>query len=147
ALGAVDELNSHLGLLRTETLPEAIGAVLESIQHDLFDLGVELAVPGHSALDVACVLQLDQWLLAYNRDLPPLREFILPGGSRAAAQAHVCRAQCRRAERSLLALHRVEPVTDAPRQYLNRLSDLLFVLARCLNVAAGRPDVYWRGRR
>lgn len=146
ALGAVDELNSQLGLLRCEALPAAVDAVLDAVQHDLFDLGAELAVPGHAALALERVAALDHALAHHNATLTPLREFILPGGCRAAALAHVCRAQCRRAERAVLIVHATEPIPQAARLYLNRLSDLLFVLARCLNQAVGRPDVYWRGR-
>ncbi|MGY8525936.1 cob(I)yrinic acid a,c-diamide adenosyltransferase [Paracidovorax citrulli] len=148
AIGDVDELNSHLGVLLAEPLPEGIAAALLEIQHDLFDLGGELSIPGHALLQPAQVARLDGWLAQYNGTLPPLAEFILPGGSRAAALCHVGRTVCRRAERALVALGAAEPVNDAPRQYLNRLSDLLFVLARVLNREAGAGDVLWqRGRQ
>ena len=147
ALGDVDELNSHLGLLACEPLPAsvpALGKQLLEIQHHLFNLGAELCIPGHSAIGAGQILVLDRLLADYNADLPPLREFILPGGTRAAALAHVCRTVCRRAERSVVALAAEETVAGPPRQYLNRLSDLLFVWARVLNRAEGGNDVLWR---
>jgi cob(I)alamin adenosyltransferase len=134
AIGEVDELNSHLGLLLTETLPEGVRSVLIHIQHHLFDLGGELAMPGFSGINAEKLGLLDQAIADYNAGLPPLKEFILPGGTRAAAQAHVCRTACRRAERRLVALSKSEPVSPLLVQYLNRLSDLLFVLARILTV-------------
>lgn len=142
ALGAVDELNSQLGLLLTETLPEDVRGWLTEIQHDLFDLGGEISIPGHTLLAAQRPLSLEQWLDRLNAELPPLEEFILPGGTRAAAQAHVARAVCRRAERALVRLER-EAQGDTGLRYLNRLSDLLFVLARALNRGAGAPDVLW----
>ncbi|KVT83742.1 cobalamin adenosyltransferase [Burkholderia ubonensis] len=147
AIGDVDELNSTLGVLLAETLPDDVRAVLVTIQHDLFDLGGELCIPGHTVLGDAHLARLDQWLADYNATLPPLKEFILPAGSRAAALAHVCRTVCRRAERAIVALGRVETLQETPRRYVNRLSDLLFVLARVLNRADGGADVLWeRGR-
>ncbi len=147
ALGDIDELNSCIGVLLAERIPAAVRKALLQIQHDLFDLGGEVCIPGHRMISEAQVLNLDALLAAYNRKLPALKEFILPGGSRAAALAHLARTICRRAERSLVALGRAEPVGDAARQYLNRLSDLLFVLGRSLNRAAGRGDVLWRHER
>ncbi|ALD91486.1 Cobalamin adenosyltransferase [Cupriavidus sp. H18C1] len=148
AIGEVDELNAQLGVLLTEALPDDIRAALLHIQHDLFDLGGELSIPGYTLVKPEQVAQLDDWLAHYNADLPRLAEFILPGGTRAAALAHVCRTVCRRAERALVALGAVEAVNEAPRQYLNRLSDLLFVLARVANRAGGQTDVQWqRGRK
>jgi len=144
ALGDIDELNSALGTVLAEDLPEALRAALEQVQHDLFDLGGETSIPGHAMVGEAHVARLDRWLEEWNAQLPPLREFILPGGSRAAACAHLARAVCRRAERSLVALGHEEPVGERPRQYLNRLSDLLFVAGRALNRHAGRGDVQWR---
>ncbi len=138
ALGDVDELNSFVGLLATEDLPAEVRADLSDIQHDLFDLGGELAIPGYTMIAEKQVARLDARLAHYNADLPRLAEFILPGGSRAAALAHVCRTACRRAERALVALGKQDKVNDGPRQYLNRLSDLMFVLARVLNRHAGR---------
>jgi cob(I)alamin adenosyltransferase len=147
AIGDVDELNCHVGVLLTEDLPDDVRAALLHIQHDLFDLGGELSIPGHTLLKTGQVAQLDTWLADYNANLPRLAEFILPGGSRAAAQAHVCRTVCRRAERALVALGAAEPLNQAPRQYLNRLSDLMFVLARVLNRADGGADVLWQRDR
>lgn len=127
AIGDVDELNSNVGVLLAEPLPDDVRAVLVTIQHDLFDLGGELCVPGHTVLGDAHLARLDQWLADYNATLPPLKEFILPGGARTAALAHVCRTVCRRAERSIVALGRIEALHETPRRYVNRLSDLLFV--------------------
>ncbi|MEQ4618559.1 MAG: cob(I)yrinic acid a,c-diamide adenosyltransferase [Corticimicrobacter sp.] len=143
ALGDVDELNSHLGVLLAENLPDPVDTDLLAIQHDLFDLGGELAIPGHVMLQETHVQRLDRMLAHYNATLPPLREFILPGGSRPAALAHVARTVARRAERSVVALARQETFGVLPQQYLNRLSDLLFVLARSLNAVAGGQDVLW----
>ena len=147
AIGDVDELNSQIGVLLTEILPDDVRAALLHIQHDLFDLGGELSIPGYTLLKPAQVLQLDEWLAHYNAGLPRLAEFILPGGSRAAALAHVCRTVCRRAERALVTVGSQEALNEAPRQYLNRLSDLLFVLARVLNRADGGSDVLWQRAR
>ena len=144
AMGDVDELNSQLGVLLCEQLPPALQGQLLAIQHRLFDLGGELCIPGHTLIEDAHVAALDALLAHYNADLPPLREFILPGGTRAAALAHVCRTVCRRAERSVVGLGRSQALNDLPRQYLNRLSDLLFVLARVLNRAGGGADVMWQ---
>src|SRR5450759_4692263 len=135
ALGEVDELNSLIGLLLAERLPVGIRAALGSIQHDLFDLGGEVCIPGHTSMKESQVSRLEALLDDYNRNLPALKEFILPGGTRAAGLAHLARTVCRRAERSLVSLSRAEPVGTAARKYLNRLSDLLFVLARALNRA------------
>jgi cob(I)alamin adenosyltransferase len=147
AIGDVDELNSTLGVLLAEPLPEDVVATLVSIQHDLFDLGGELAVPGYQSVTDAHVSRLEAEVERLNAGLSPLKEFVLPGGTRAAALAHVSRAVARRAERSLVHLGNVTPVGDAARRYVNRLSDLLFVLARTLNRAAGRGDVLWQQRR
>ena len=144
AIGAVDELNSVLGVLLSEDLPAAIRNCLDGVQHDLFDLGGELSVPGHAIMSDAHSQRLESALDAFNADLPALKDFILPGGSRAAGVAHVGRTVCRRAERALVALGKHEPVAPPLLQYLNRLSDLLFVLARTLNRHAGRDDVYWQ---
>ena len=144
AMGDVDELNSSIGVLLTEPMPEPLRADLIDIQHDLFDLGGELCIPGYSMIKEAHVARLDDRLVHYNADLPRLAEFVLPGGSRAAALAHVSRTVCRRAERAVIALAASEAVHAEPRQYLNRLSDLLFVLARVLNRHAGGADVLWR---
>jgi cob(I)alamin adenosyltransferase len=147
AIGDIDELNSTLGLVLAESLPESIAACLTDVQHDLFDLGGELSIPGHTAVGDAHVLRLEDALGHFNAEVGPLKEFILPGGTRAAALAHVARTVCRRAERSLVHLAGRETVTDAARRYLNRLSDLLFVLARVLNHTAGRADVLWKRDR
>jgi cob(I)alamin adenosyltransferase len=144
ALGDVDELNSALGVLLAETLPAPVQQVLHEVQHDLFDLGGELSIPGHSLLKPERVAYLDAALEDWNKGLAPLKEFILPGGSRAAAAAHLARTVCRRAERAVVALGRKESVGEPARQYLNRLSDLLFVAGRVLNRAAGVGDVQWR---
>jgi len=143
ALGDVDELNSSIGLLLAEPLPETVRIVLVAVQHDLFDLGGEIAVPGTACLTQRQIARLEDTLEGWNRDLPPLKEFILPGGARPAALAHLARTVCRRAERSLVTLARTDGVSESARIYLNRLSDLLFVLGRVLNRAAGGSDVLW----
>ncbi len=151
AMGDVDELNSGLGVLLAEPLPEDIRTLLVVIQHELFNLGGELSIPGFTLLKAEAVLRLDEALAHYNEQLPRLKEFILPAGTRSAALAHVSRTVARRAERAVVALAMAEAVNEAPRQYLNRLSDLLFVLARVLNRAnldgLGGDDVYWRSER
>ncbi|HVO91105.1 MAG TPA: cob(I)yrinic acid a,c-diamide adenosyltransferase [Casimicrobiaceae bacterium] len=147
AIGAVDELNSTIGVLLAEAPPAEVAACLTDVQHDLFDLGGELSIPGHTAVTDAHVERLEQEVDRFNAPLAPLKEFILPGGTRAAALAHVGRTVCRRAERAVVALGAVEPVGEPVRRYLNRLSDLLFVLARTLNASAGRQDVLWRHER
>ena len=147
AMGDVDELNSQLGVLLCEEMPADVRVLLVEVQHQLFNLGGELSIPGFELLKMDAVLQLDEALATYNQALPRLQEFILPAGSRAAAQAHVCRTVARRAERSVVALGHAQTVREAPRQYLNRLSDLLFVLARVLNRMHGGDDVYWRSQR
>jgi cob(I)alamin adenosyltransferase len=147
AIGDVDELNSHLGLLLAQELPPPVRQDLVDIQHDLFDLGAELSMPGRTVLSARAVARLDERLAHYNSALPRLAEFILPGGCASAAQAHVCRTVCRRAERSLVALAAAEPVSQAARQYCNRLSDLLFVLARTLNRATGDGEPQWQPGR
>jgi cob(I)alamin adenosyltransferase len=144
ALGDVDELNSAIGVLLAEAMPEEFRSAFLRVQHDLFDLGGELSIPGHRLLQQAQVRRLEEQLDAWNAQLPPLKEFVLPGGSRAAAVAHLARTVCRRAERTVVALGRTEPLGDDARRYLNRLSDLLFVAGRALNRAAGRGDVQWR---
>ena len=144
ALGEVDELNSSIGLLLAEPLPADVGEALVAVQHDLFDLGGEIAVPGYTSLTQRQIERIEAELERCNAGLPPLKEFILPGGTRAAALAHLARTVCRRAERSLVALARTESVSDLARIYLNRLSDLLFVLGRYLNRASGENDVLWQ---
>ena len=155
AMGEVDELNSTLGVLLAEPLPDDVRALLVVIQHELFNLGGELSIPGFSLLKAEAVAQLDEALAHYNSALPRLAEFILPAGTRSAALAHVSRSVARRAERAVVLLASQsagnDAVNEAPRQYLNRLSDLLFVLARVLNRAnldgLGGDDVYWRSER
>ena len=147
AIGTVDELNSTIGVLLAEPLPDAVSACLLAVQHDLFDLGGELSIPGYTTMTDAHVARLEADVERFNADLAPLKEFILPGGSRAAALAHVARTVCRRAERTLIAAAAGEAITQVSRVYLNRLSDLLFVLARTLNRAAGRNDVLWQKSR
>src|ERR1035437_2319703 len=142
AMGEVDELNSNIGVLLCEELPSPVRALLVEIQHQLFNLGGELSIPGFELLKVEAVLELDAALAEHNAALPRLQEFILPAGTRAAALAHVCRTVARRAERALVALGQQDTLQDTPRQYLNRLSDLLFVLARVLNRTHGGDDVY-----
>jgi len=142
-IGEVDELNSSLGVLLGEEIPEPIRAVLLDIQHDLFDLGGELCIPGSTVINAAQVSRLEAAVTQYNASLSPLKEFILPGGTRAAALAHLARTTCRRAERRLVHLAQSEAVSDGARKYINRLSDLLFVLGRALNQAAGHSDVLW----
>ena len=147
AMGDVDELNSHIGLLLCEPLPGDMRELLIDIQHQLFNLGGELAMPGFEILKDDALAQLDAALKHYNQMLPGLQEFILPAGTRAACQAHVCRTVARRAERSVVALQQSEEMRPAPRQYLNRLSDLLFVLSRVLNRQDGGVEVYWKSER
>src|SRR6187431_662983 len=147
AMGDVDELNSGLGVLLAEPLPDDVRELLVTIQHELFNLGGELSIPGYELVKADAVLRLDEALAHYNVTLPRLAEFILPAGTRSASQAHVCRTVARRAERAVVALGADEALNDAPRQYLNRLSDLLFVLARVLNRVDGGDDVYWKSER
>lgn len=145
AIGAVDSLNSHIGrILSHGAIPEAVRGCLEDVQHDLFELGAELCLPGVTKIEDTHLARLERELDGFNAELPGLKEFILPGGSMAAADAHVARTACRAAERTLVALARSEPGGDGGRKYLNRLSDLLFVVARVLNRAAGLPDVLWQ---
>lgn len=147
AMGDVDELNSHIGVLLCEELPTEVRALLVEVQHQLFNLGGELSIPGYELLRPEAVAALDEALAHHNAALPRLQEFILPAGNRAASQAHVCRTVARRAERAVVALGEADSVREAPRQYLNRLSDLMFVLARVLNRMHGGDDVYWKSER
>jgi cob(I)alamin adenosyltransferase len=147
ALGDLDELNSVLGMVLAEDVPQAMREAFVKIQHDLFDLGGELSIPGHKLLEPSRVEALEETLETWNAGLAPLKEFILPGGTRAAAAAHLARTVCRRAERNVVALGRKDKVSDAARRYLNRLSDLLFVAGRALNRHAGQDDVQWRHER
>ena len=148
AYGTVDELNSAVGvLLAVPGLPPAVSACLTQVQHELFDLGGELCIPGHRVITASQVTQLEQALDAFNDALPPLKEFILPGGGPGAAACHLARAIARRAERRVWALARVEAVRPEVTQYLNRLSDLLFVLARVLARHERGAEVLWRHER
>jgi cob(I)alamin adenosyltransferase len=147
AMGDVDELNSHIGVLLCEPMPAPVRTLLVDVQHQLFNLGGELSMPGYTLLKPDALLQLDNALADHNAALPRLAEFILPAGTRAAALSHVCRTVARRAERAVVALGATEALNDAPRHYLNRLSDLMFVLARVLNRVDGGDDVYWKSER
>lgn len=148
AYGCVDEANSAIGvILAVPGLPDAVTEVLTRVQHELFDLGGELCIPGHRAIEPSHVLALEHSLDAFNEGLPPLKEFILPGGGAAAAACHLARAICRRAERRAWSLARVEQVAPEPLQYLNRLSDLLFVVARVLARHESGSEVLWHHAR
>lgn len=147
AIGTVDELNSCIGVLLSEPLAPGVAALLTEIQHDLFDLGGELSIPGYTAITEDHVAALETALEAHNAALPPLKEFILPGGSRAAALCHVARTVCRRAERRTVSLSQTESISPLVQRYLNRLSDLLFVLCRVINRDADQPDVLWQKSR
>ena len=151
AMGDVDELNSNIGVLLCEAMPEDVRSLLVEVQHQLFNLGGELSIPGFELLKADAVLALDEALAEHNETLPRLQEFILPAGTRAASQAHVCRTVARRAERAVVALGGQDALKDTPRQYLNRLSDLMFVLARVLNRystdGTAGDDVYWKSAR
>ena len=143
AMGDVDELNSVIGMMLCEPIPERVAAVLVRIQHDLFDMGGEICMPGYAMIKAERVSALETQLDEWNDTLTPLKEFILPGGSRAAAYCHLARTVCRRAERQMTTLNKQETITETSLQYINRLSDLLFVLCRILNKEAGVPDVLW----
>ena len=147
AMGDVDELNSQIGVLLCEPMPAAVRELLVDVQHQLFNLGGELSMPGYTLLKAEALLQLDNALAEHNAALPRLAEFILPAGTRAASLAHVCRTVARRAERAVVALGAQQDINAALRHYLNRLSDLLFVLARVLNRVDGGDDVYWKSER
>lgn len=147
AYGTVDEANSAIGLVLAAGVADDVATVLTAVQHQLFDLGGELCIPGHAAIHDADIERLEQHLDRFNEDLPPLREFILPGGGEAAARCHLARTIVRRAERATIALARDEEVRAEPVRYLNRLSDLLFVLARVLARASGHGEVLWNHER
>ena len=150
-LGELDELNSSIGVLLAEPLPEPLGAQIRecllTVQNHLFDLGGEICIPGHKSIGEDHVTLLEGWAETYNADLPALKEFILPGGTRPAALAHLSRTICRRAERSIVHLGHNEAVSVHARQYLNRSSGLLFVLGRTLNRAGGQGGVLWSDTR
>ena len=143
-IGAVDELNSLLGLLQADGIDEAMIPMLQDIQNKLFDIGAELALPHSTLIDSQSVAGMDELIERYNSELPPLREFILPGGNRAAAVCHLARAVCRRCERHLFGLAESEAVNQQSTTYINRLSDLLFILARLLARKDGGTEIYWR---
>ena len=147
AIGEIDELNSSLGVLLAEHLPDEIRDALMAAQHDLFDLGGEICIPGSSVIGETHVGRLEVLIANFNSELAPLKEFILPGGTRAAALSHLCRTVCRRAERRIVRLGNSESVSDWTRKYLNRLSDLLFVLGRALNKREGHGDVPWAHKK
>ena len=146
AMGDVDELNSVIGLMLTETVPDILIDTLTQIQHDLFNLGGEICIPDYVILQQANIDNLEEAIDTLNDELAPLKEFILPGGTKAAAFCHLARTVCRRAERKLITLARDEKVTEISLKYLNRLSDLLFVLCRIINKEAGVPDVLWQNK-
>jgi cob(I)alamin adenosyltransferase len=141
--GTVDELNSHVGLVLTADIENSIRDCLTRTQHELFDLGGELCMPGYTLIPETCIDQLESDLDHFNEDLPPLKDFILPGGSEAAARCHLARTVCRRAERLMVSLAKVEDINEVSLRYLNRLSDLLFVIARVLARSNGGTEVLW----
>ena len=143
AYGTVDEANCCIGLMLASEMPDDIRDLLVHIQHQLFDLGGELCIPGHAAIFDADIDALEARLDHYNDDLPPLKEFILPGGGEAAARCHVARTVVRRAERETVSLSREESVRPQAVHFLNRLSDLLFVLSRVLARSSGHGEVVW----
>ena len=147
AYGTVDEANCAIGMVLAQQVPDAVREALTQVQHDLFDLGGELCIPGMALIHDADVERLESTLDTFNEDLPPLKDFILPGGGMAAACAHVARTVCRRAEREVVTLSRSEGVRPEAIRYLNRLSDLLFVLARVLARASGHGEVLWQHER
>ena len=146
AMGDVDELNSVIGLMLTENVPDILTELLTQVQHDLFNLGGEICIPDYVILQQANIDNLEEAIDTLNDDLEPLKEFILPGGTKAASFCHLARTVCRRAERKLITLARDEKVTAISLKYLNRLSDLLFVLCRVINKEAGVPDVLWNNK-
>ncbi|MGA7296948.1 MAG: cob(I)yrinic acid a,c-diamide adenosyltransferase [Rhodanobacteraceae bacterium] len=148
AYGTIDELNSCIGMvLAEECHPKAVREALLQVQHDLFDLGGELCIPGMEMVHDADIERLETVLDRFNADLPRLKEFILPGGGKAAAACHLARTVCRRAERKLVSLGREESIRPQTQGYLNRLSDLLFVIARVLARESGHGEVLWQHER
>ena len=147
AYGTVDEANSAIGIVLACDIPAEIREVLVAVQHQLFDLGGELCIPGHAAIFDADIQKLEDTLDRFNADLPPLKDFILPGGGMAAAQAHLARTITRRAEREVVTLSHHDAVRPEAIRYLNRLSDLLFVLCRVLARASGHGEVLWNHER
>lgn len=147
AMGDVDELNATIGLLLTEHLPENLVATLTQVQHDLFNMGAEICIPNYAVLQQASIDALENIIDSLNSELEPLKEFILPGGTKAAAVCHLARTVCRRAERKLITLNKKENVTKISLKYLNRLSDLLFVMCRIVNKHGGVEDVLWKNEQ
>jgi cob(I)alamin adenosyltransferase len=148
AYGTVDELNSTIGMvLACEGVDDAVRETLTQVQHELFDLGGELCIPGMAMIEDADITRLEESLDGFNEPLPPLKDFILPGGGMAASCCHLARTVCRRAERQVIALSRVEDIRPQAQRYLNRLSDLLFVLGRVLARAGGHGEVLWQHER
>ena len=144
AMGTVDELNSVIGLLISKLDDDELMTMFTAIQHDLFNIGGEISMPGHSFINDAKITSLESKIDHFNEAVEPLKDFILPGGSEAASVCHMARSIARRAERDVITLHYAEPVCDTTRQYLNRLSDLLFVVARVINLRLGHDDVLWK---
>ena len=147
AYGTVDEANSAIGLILAGDVPPSVREILVSVQHHMFDLGGELCIPGHAAIFDADIERLEKTLDTFNADLPPLKDFILPGGDLAAAHCHLARTICRRAEREVVTLSHHDAVRPEAIRYLNRLSDLLFVIARVLARAGGHGEVLWNHDR
>ena len=144
AMGTVDELNSVIGLLISKLNDEELSQLFTAIQHDLFNIGGEISMPGHSFIKNEKITGLEDQIDLFNESVEPLKDFILPGGSEAASICHMARSIARRAERDVITLHYAEPVCDTTRQYLNRLSDLLFVVARVINLRLGHEDILWK---
>lgn len=143
-MGDIDEVTSAIGCVLAESVPEPVRAALAAVQNDLFDLGGEICIPGRAAMVERHLLGIEGRIEALGATLPPLKEFVLPGGDRAGAACHLARTVSRRAERSLVALSRKEAVSPLALKYLNRLSDLLFIAARVVNIAAGKPETLWK---
>jgi len=144
AMGTVDELNSIIGLLICKLADDELEPMFTAIQHDLFNIGGEISMPGQSFIQQDKITGLEFQIDKFNESVEPLKDFILPGGSEAASVCHMARSIARRAERDVVTLHQLEPVCDTTRQYLNRLSDLLFVVARIINQRLGHGDVLWK---
>ena len=144
SLGNIDELNSIIGIVLTEKIPNDMKAILERVQHDLFDIGGELSIPNHMVIDEKKIDFLENSLDKMNNELQPLKEFILPGGSRISSYCHLARTVCRRVERNLFKLAQSDKVNEASLKYVNRLSDMLFVLARFLNKINQHNDILWK---
>ena len=144
AMGTVDELNSVIGLMICKLEDEELETLFTSIQHDLFNIGGEISMPGQSFIKPEKIVLLESKIDHFNESVEPLKDFILPGGSEAASVCHMARSVARRAERDVVTLHQLEEVCDTTRQYLNRLSDLLFVVARIINLRLGHKDVLWK---